>query len=58
MPQAMVPNWTRSRGNGSSRDEFSGVVWYGYHDRGVYEYGYFAFTGVGTMGVSTNEVFI
>jgi hypothetical protein len=25
---------------------------------GVYEYGYFGFTGVGTVGVSTNEVFI
>jgi hypothetical protein len=49
---------TSSNYSGYAHLEFSGVTWYGYHNRAVWEYGYFAFTGVGLMYVQTNNSYI
>ncbi|MEN3283355.1 MAG: hypothetical protein V7607_4495 [Solirubrobacteraceae bacterium] len=49
---------TSSNYYGSSHLEFSGVAWYGYHNRAVWEYGYFAFAGVGLMYVQTSTSYI
>jgi hypothetical protein len=46
-------NWA-----GNAHLEFSGVAWYGYHNRAVWEYGYFAFAGVGLMYVQTTTSYI
>jgi hypothetical protein len=52
-------NQRRSDWAGTEHLEFSGILWYGFHNRPVYECPvYFAFRGVGFLRVCTNVAFI
>jgi hypothetical protein len=43
---------------GTAALEHSGIAWYGYHNRWGWEYGTFAFTGVGFCYVQTNNAYV
>ena len=49
---------TSSTWSWSAHLEFSGVAWYGYHNRGGYEEAFFAIDGVGVLSVTTNTSYI
>jgi hypothetical protein len=47
------PWWSTDDWQGYEYEEFGGIPWYGYHNRCVFEYGYFGFAYYGTMYVQT-----
>jgi hypothetical protein len=49
---------TSSNWSGSAHLEFSGVAWYGCHNRAVYEEAFFEIDGVGVLSVTTNISYI